>query len=97
MSGARPSARADARAADHQYRIGARVPPRAAPRPLSELEITIGLRVLARGEPGEVEAIVWSMATNSTIYVVAHDPRIRLPYRACELTAAPLPEGPTWR
>lgn len=83
------SPRSTARDNEHTYRMVG--PAKPLTRALSEAEIHVGMLVLARGKPGTVEAIVRSVATQSNIYVVAHDPRMRLPYRASELTAAPNP------
>jgi len=79
------SPRSTARADEHIYRTTGGVAPR--PRTLSEAEIAVGMRVLAGGTPGVVELVAWSCATEAMLYVVAHDPRIRLTYRACEITA----------
>ena len=80
------SPRSTARADEHTYRLVG--PAKPTPPHLSEADITVGMRVLARGAPGVVEAIAWSVATGAKVYLVAHDPRIRLNYRAVDLTAA---------
>jgi hypothetical protein len=43
-------------------------------------------KVLAAGTPGVIESIAFSVATQACLYVVAHDPRVRLTYRFNELT-----------
>ena len=59
--------------------------------PLREVAMTlaVGKRVFANGTPGVIESIAYSVATQSFLYVVAHDPRIRLTYRIHELKPAP--------
>lgn len=78
--------RSRARADEHAYRLTGGARP--SPRPLDDHEIRVGMRVLAGGKPGIVESIAWSCATEARLYVVAHDPRIRLTYRLGELAAA---------
>lgn len=46
---------------------------------------TVGQQVIAEGRPGAIESVAFSVATQAWLYVVAHDQRIRLTYRACEL------------
>lgn len=52
-------------------------------------QFAVGAKVLAEGRPGVIESIAYSVATQSFLYVVAHDPRIRLTYRIHELKPAP--------
>jgi hypothetical protein len=56
--------------------------------PLREVAMTlaVGKQVLAGGKLGVIESIAYSVATKSFLYVVAHDPRVRLTYRFNELT-----------
>lgn len=83
-----------ARDDEHLYRstTGGRKP---SPRQLHEVEVHVGKRLLAGGRFGIVESIAWSAATESKLYVVAHDSRIRLTYRIQELTEAPASGGLT--
>lgn len=82
---ARVSPRSRARADEHAYRLTGGARP--IPRQLREDEVVVGMQVRASGRPGLVESIAWSRASESKIYVVAHDPRIRLIYRLIDLTA----------
>lgn len=85
--------RSRARDDEHLYRTnGGRKP---SPRLLHEVEVHVGKRLLAGGRLGIVESIAWSAATESKLYVVAHDSRIRLTYRIQELTEAPSSGGLT--
>lgn len=63
------------------------------PAPPDLAPFAIGDRVLAGGTPGTVESIAWSVATETLLYVVAHDSRMRLTYRAREIR--PATEGAT--
>lgn len=58
------------------------------PAPADLAPFAIGDRVLAGNKPGTVESIAWSVATESLLYVVAHDSRMRLTYRASEIRPA---------
>lgn len=51
--------------------------------------LAVGKKVLAAGKPGVIESIAYSVATQAFLYVVAHDPRVRLTDRAHELQPAP--------
>lgn len=43
---------------------------------------------LAGGRPGTIHAIARSLATDTVLVTVAHDPRIRITYPAAEIFAA---------
>lgn len=52
------------------------------------LPYTPGQQVVAEGRPGVIESVAYSVATQAWLYVVAHDERTRLTYRACEIRPA---------
>lgn len=70
-------ARAATRAAEQMYRTRTRV--------LDEHEIQLGRQVIAGGRTGTIHAIARSLATDTMLVTVAHDPRIRITYPADEI------------
>ncbi len=72
--------RSAARRSEQMYRIRT--------RPLDDHEITLGRAVVAGGRPGTIHAIARSLATDTVLVTVAHDPRIRITYPAAEIFAA---------
>lgn len=47
-----------------------------------------GQQVVAEDRSGVIESVAFSVATQAWLYVVAHDERTRLTYRACEIRPA---------
>lgn len=68
---------------DHRFRLG------AGAAPIAPELITLGMQVWAAGQPGTVTAVAHSLGTDKRLITVAHDPRIRITYRADEIFAAP--------